>query len=375
MFVQDRPRDSRIMRELRRISKEDHLKQFYDRILNFEMTPKQIKQYLDRFVIGQEVGKRTLSVEISFHYKRIAELLKKEMQNAKNLEEAMRNARFIKRNILMIGPTGVGKTYSLETLSRLIDLPIVIEDLTKFSATGYVGRDLEEIGVDLLARAEMNPFLAQVGIVYLDEIDKIARTPYTVGKDVNALEVQYGLLKLVEGTTYAFPLHLLPNVQNVTKEFSTKYVLFVGGGVFEGLKERVEKRAEELNKSFSHWSEMLTTDDLVEFGMERQLMGRFPVRVVYDDLTIDDLVEIMKRCEESPLKQYQEDFKAWGFELKFEEDAYRLIAEHAKRQRMGARGLVYSLYKVLLPYMYELPGEKPDGPIIIDAQIVKEMLE
>lgn len=384
---QGNTRDARIESMVnKKTDKEACLKDFYDKILGFQMTPKQIKQKLDEYVIGQEIGKTVLSVQIAFHYKRLADMIEKGMCNksknsVKDLEETLKNSKLIKRNIFMIGPTGVGKTYSWETISRLLGRPVVIEDMTKFSATGFVGRDLEEIGIDLLAAAGMNPFLAQVGMVYLDELDKNARTPYTVGKDVNGLEVQYGLLKLVEGTTYAFPVHLLQNTPSDVKEFSTKYVLFAGGGAFEGLKEKVERRMNEFNeankesgKVYTHWSQALTSDDLVEFGMERQLVGRFPVRVVFDDLTTQDLVNIMQRSADSPLKQYQEDFRSWGFELQVEEGAYGLIAEYAQRQKMGARGIVHTLDKILTPWMYELPGEKANGPIILSEAIVKEAL-
>jgi ATP-dependent Clp protease ATP-binding subunit ClpX len=265
----------------------------------------------------------------------------------------------------MIGPTGCGKTYTGEMASRLVGVPFGIQDLTKFSEVGYVGQNVSDILVDLLISAGGNPHVAQMGIVYLDEIDKIA-TELVVYKDVSGRGVQKGLLKLVEGAE---------NTIDLGKErisLSTRHVLFIAGGVYEHLDSIVKKRMAKHGLE-GDWKDYLLADDLVAYGMERQLMGRFPVRVVYDPLTVQDLKAIMINSEDSPLRAYVNDLKTWGIDLTFTDDALTEVAQRAEHEGTGARGLISILHRVLFEDMYQLPGTYT-GEVVLDKTYLLERL-
>jgi ATP-dependent Clp protease ATP-binding subunit ClpX len=342
----------------------------FQQILEFNKTPQEIKAFFDKYIVGQEEAKKVMATAIAFHYRRLGQAIKKELEgNDGKLELALKNTTTPKANILLIGPSGCGKTYTAEKAAQFVNVPFVKEDMTKFSETGYVGRDLSEIAIDLLTEAKENPFLANVGIVYLDEIDKIAAAP-VIGRDVSGLGVQNGLLKLVEGAENLIQT-ALGNIP-----FSTKHVLFIASGAFEGLdiivKSRLERQKVKLDGK--HWQDYLLTCDLVSYGMSRQLMGRFPVRVFYNQLTKDDLVSIMEKSEDSPLKAYINDFKAWDIELSFTKDALEEIAKAAEAEGTGARGLTGILNKVLLDDMYSLPGNYK-GKLQIDKEYVNKKLK
>jgi len=333
-------------------------------IIEFNKTPVDIKAYIDRFVVGQEKGKKVIATAIAFHYRRLGNALKQAIgENGEDIGVALRNTRTPKANILMIGPTGCGKTYTGEMASRLVGVPFGIQDLTKFSEVGYVGQNVSDILVDLLISAGGNPHVAQMGIVYLDEIDKIA-TELVVYKDVSGRGVQKGLLKLVEGAE---------NTIDLGKErisLSTRHVLFIAGGVYEHLDSIVKKRMAKHGLE-GDWKDYILADDLVAYGMERQLMGRFPVRVVYDPLTVQDLKAIMINSEDSPVRAYVNDLKAWGIDLTFTDDALTEVAQRAEHEGTGARGLISILHRVLCEDMYQLPGTYT-GEVVVDKSYLSE---
>jgi len=337
-----------------------------EEIIEFNETPAELKAKMDRFVIGQEKGKKIMSTAIAFHYRRLGDALKKGMvENNGDIDLTLRNTRTPKANILIIGPTGCGKTYTSEIASRLVGVSFVHEDMTTFSEVGYVGQNASDILIDLLLAAGGNPHVAQMGIVYLDEIDKIA-TETIAYKDVSGKGVQKGLLHMVDGAE---------NTVHIGKEIislSTKHVLFIAGGAFEDLDSFVKKRMarQELE---GNWQDYLMTDDLVDFGMERQLMGRFPVKVIYDQLTTRDLKDIMIKSADSALLAYTNDLKAWGIDLEFTDEALTQIARHAEQEGTGARGLISVIHRVLLEDMYRLPGSHT-GEFMVDQNYVKERL-
>jgi ATP-dependent Clp protease ATP-binding subunit ClpX len=335
-------------------------------VLEFDKNPAALKAELDRFVIGQERGKKIIATAIAFHYRRLGAALKRAMDdNDGDIEAALKSTRTPKTNILMVGPTGCGKTYTSETASDLVGVPFVVEDMTKFSEVGYVGMNVSDILVDLLVAGGGNPHVAQMGIVYLDEVDKTAAEASTV-RDVSGKGVQKGLLKLVEG---------VDNTLEIGKErlaLSTKHVLFIAGGAFENLEGVVRNRLARLNVT-GDWRDHLETHDLVSAGMERQLIGRFPVRVVYDRLTTRELQRILTTSADSPLLAYVQDLEDWGIELRYTDEALGEIARRAKKEGTGARGLTGMLHRVLLEDMFGLPGTYT-GELMMDGAYIRERL-
>ncbi|MEJ2364478.1 MAG: AAA family ATPase [Deltaproteobacteria bacterium] len=336
-------------------------------VIEFNRTPSDLKALIDQFVIGQEKGKRVISTAIAFHYRRLGKALKEALvEDGNDIDAALRKTITPKANILIIGPTGCGKTYTSEIASQLVGVSFVHEDMTRFSEVGYVGRNATDILVDLLVAAGGNSHVAQMGVVYLDEVDKVASELVSY-KDVSGKGVQKGLLHLVDG---------VENVVDLGKEkisLSTRHVLFIAGGAFENLDTIVKARMLRQGME-GNWKDYLMTEDLAAFGMERQLMGRFPVKVVYDGLTTQDLKDILSKSAGSPLLAYVSDLEAWDIDLEFRDEALAEVALRAQREGTGARGLVSILHRVLLEDMYRLPGSYT-GKFVVDGDYVRSRLQ
>ena len=339
----------------------------------FRLLPRDIKAHLDRFVIKQDEAKKVLAIAVCDHYNHANYLRRLEKEDATRAQEI----EYIKQNVILVGPTGVGKTYLIKHIADLIKVPFVKADATKFSETGYVGGDVEDLVRELVHKANGDVNLAQFGIIYIDEIDKIAAAGNLIGRDVSGRGVQTTLLKLMEETEV--PIRSMNDLQaqlQAAFEFqrrgkakretiNTRHILFVVSGAFEKLKEQVARRvrqgqigfsAEPIqvmdNELFRH----VTTQDFIEYGFEPEFIGRLPVRVVCEELDADDLFNIMKYSEGSLLRQYERAFRAYGIEISFEDEALRLLAEAAAQEKTGARGLLTVFEKLFRDYKYYLAG-------------------
>ena len=311
--------------------------------------PRDISEYLDQHVVGQDQAKRVLSVAIANHYKRI--------NNTNN--------NITKSNILMIGPTGTGKTLMVKTVAAYLDVPFVVGDATCLTEAGYVGDDVESLIARLYAAADNNVEVCQRGIVFLDEIDKIARKgeSATVSRDVSGEGVQQALLKLVEGTRCRIPATGNRKNSADTVEIDTTNILFVAGGAFVGLDRIVQKRIQGTAMGFgaqlgdaAHLDqEPIGPDDLVKFGMIPEFVGRFSSYVNLHALTKEQLINILTTVRGNFVEQYQWLFDQDGVELSFDSESLDLIAEHTLKTQTGARGLHSELERVLLPHMFDLP--------------------
>ncbi|CAN5661768.1 hypothetical protein BH20VER1_BH20VER1_25810 [soil metagenome] len=340
----------------------------------FSFLPRDIKAHLDRFVIQQDEAKKVLSIAVCDHYNHVNYLRRLEREDASRAEVT----EYAKQNVILVGPTGVGKTYLIKHIAELIKVPFVKADATKFSETGYVGGDVEDLVRELVQKADGDVARAQFGIIYIDEIDKIAAAGNMVGRDVSGRGVQTTLLKLMEDTDV--PARSANDLQSqlqaafdfqrrggkAKKEtISTRHILFVVSGAFERLKQQVSRRIAQGqigfnteprlvmdNELFQH----VTTQDFIEYGFEPEFIGRLPVRVVCEELTADDLYKIMKFSEGSLLRQYERAFRAYGIEVSFEDEALHLIAEEAAKEKTGARGLLTVWEKLLRDFKYHLAG-------------------
>ena len=348
------------------------------RIRQFNLRPREVRDYLDRFVIKQAEAKKVLSVALCDHYNHVRQCLE-------NPRVAARD--YHKQNILVLGPTGVGKTYLMRTAARLIGVPFIKADATKFSETGYVGGDVEDLVRDLVRAAGGDVELAQYGIIYIDEIDKIAGSANAAQgiKDVSGRGVQVNLLKLMEETevTLNSPTDMRAQMQTMLemaggskkprpRSISTKHILFIVSGAFDRLAESVRKRLEVASLGFgvhSHETQgdasgylaKATTTDLIRYGFEPEFIGRLPVRVACASLDAEDLAKILSSSEGSILEQYKSDFKGYGIDIKVTPKAIAEIARLAHAEQTGARGLMTVFERVFRDFKFELPSASVAG--------------
>ncbi len=329
----------------------------------FKLRPRDIKEHLDRFVIRQDEAKKVLSVALCDHF-----------QHVRLTREGDTAPHYVKQNVLLLGPTGVGKTHLIRSAAELIGVPFVKADATKFSETGYVGGDVEELIRDLIRRANGELDRAAQGIVYLDEIDKIAGREAGT-RDVSGRGVQTNLLKLMEDADVPVmsPNEVPPPGTPRPRENSinTRHILFIVSGAFAGMETVVRKRRGSAVDGIST-SQLIaeaTTQDFIEFGFEPEFIGRLPVRVSCKGLTADDLYHVMRDSESSLLRQYERAFRAYGIEVSFRADGLRQIAEQAAAENTGARGLMTVCERVLRDFKFELPSTRI-RQLVVDASVV-----
>lgn len=333
--------------------------------------PHKIKASLDEYVIGQEHAKKVISVAVYNHYKRVA-------------TDTMEDIEIEKSNMLMIGPTGSGKTYLVKTLAKLLDVPLAIADATSLTEAGYIGDDIESVVSKLLAAAGTDVEKAEHGIIFIDEIDKIAKKKNTNQRDVSGESVQQGMLKLLEGSEVEVPVGATSKNAMVPMEtVNTRNILFICGGAFPGLediiKERLNKQASvgfkaDLRDKYDddpNLLEKVTVEDIRKFGMIPEFVGRLPVIFTLQGLTEDMLVQILKEPKNAILKQYQKLLALDEVKLEFNEDALREIAKKARKKDTGARALRAIIEEFMLDIMYEIPKDDNIGSVTITKEYIE----
>ena len=342
--------------------------------LVFDRLPKpvQIKCNLDQYVIGQERAKKVLSVAVYNHYKRVA-------------TGTMDDIEIEKSNMLMLGPTGSGKTYLVRTLARLLDVPLAITDATSLTEAGYIGDDIESVVSKLLAAAGNDVERCQQGIIFIDEIDKLAKKKNTNQRDVSGESVQQGMLKLLEGADVEVPIGASSkNAMVPTTTINTRNILFICGGAFPAMDEIIKSR---LNKHSSmgfmadlkdkydddkNILQKVTVEDLREFGMIPEFIGRLPIVFATETLDEDMLVRILKEPKNAIIKQYQKLLELDEVKLEFEEGALHAIAKKALDKKLGARGLRSIIEEFMLDIMYEIPKDENIGQVIITEDYIEK---